>query len=243
MGSTSYDSLWREPPDGSWRLDQRDFCGEIAQVREEGRHSDMTSQEMTQCRAVLGAIQWRVYQTGPQHSAKLGHLQSIISKGDRSTIAEVNKLVREVHAQRDVGLVIHQLCAERDEDLVLVAWSDAALANRPDLSSTGGYIIGFVHKDMVDQGVRGPVNVMSWSSSKLKRVCRSSLAAETQALAECEQELMFLRVQWAEMLGYMTSSWMSLLKHQQKCLEFWSLTQKPSTMLPRMVRSKRAPFP
>ena len=189
-------------PDGSWRLDQRDFCGEISQVREEGRHSDMTNQEMTQCRAVLGAIQWRVYQTGPQHAAKLGHLQSIISKGDRSTIAEVNKLVREVHAQRDVGLVIHQLCAERDEDLVLVGWSDAALANRPDLSSTGGYIIGFVHKNMVEDGVRGPVNVMSWSSNKLRRVCRSSLAAETQALGECEQELMFMRVQWTEMLGH-----------------------------------------
>ena len=59
-------------------------------------------------------------------------------------IAEVNKLVREVHAQRDTDLVIHQLCAERDEDLVLVGWSDAALANRADLSSTGGYIIGCV---------------------------------------------------------------------------------------------------
>ena len=35
----------------------------------------------------------------------------------------------------------------------------------------------------------------------MKRVCRSSLAAEAQALAEAEQELMFLRLQWWEMLG------------------------------------------
>ena len=45
------------------------------------------------------------------------------------------------------------------------------------------------------------MNVMSWSSNKLRRVCRSSLAAETQALGECEQ-VMFMRVQWTEMLGH-----------------------------------------
>ena len=34
-----------------------------------------------------------------------------------------------------------------------------------------------------------------------RRVCRSSLAAETQALAETEQELMFVRCMWQELLG------------------------------------------
>ena len=62
-------------------------------------------------------------------------------------------------------------------------------------------MIGFVHRKMVDEGQRGHVNVISWGSSKLRRVCRSSLAAETQALAEAEQELMFVRTQWREILG------------------------------------------
>ena len=62
-------------------------------------------------------------------------------------------------------------------------------------------MIGFVHREMVDKGIRGPVNLISWGSSRLKRVCRSSLAAETQAMAEAEQELMFIRAQWREMLG------------------------------------------
>jgi len=54
---------------------------------------------------------------------------------------------------------------------------------------------------MVEEGVQGPVNLMSWSSSKLRRVCRSSLAAGTQALAETEQELMFVRCMWQELHG------------------------------------------
>ena len=78
--------------------------------------------------------------------------------------------------------------------------TDAAVGNRPDLSSTGGYIIGMASKEML-QGRRGYVNPLSWRSGKLPCIARSSLAAEVQSLAEGEQELMMLRFQWAEILG------------------------------------------
>ena len=184
-----------------WFLHQKDFCSGIGQVIEDGTTKDLTESERHQCRAVLGAAQWRVYQTAPHHAAKLSHLQSILPKADRKIIAEVNKFVREIFGQKDIGLNIYDLQAQDPDDLVAVAWSDAALANRVDLTSTGGMLIGFVHRRMVDEGQRGPVNVISWGSSKLRRVCRSSLAAETQALAEAEQELMFVRIQWREILG------------------------------------------
>ena len=76
-------SLWEVPPlthcgvelqqlpDGGWRLDQASFCSKLSQIKEDGKHKDLTAQERTQCRAILGAVQWRVYQTGPQHAAKL----------------------------------------------------------------------------------------------------------------------------------------------------------------------------
>ena len=184
-----------------WFLHQKEFCSGIGQVTEDGKSKELTEAERHQCRAVLGAAQWRVYQTGPHHAAKLSHLQSLLPKADRQIIAEINKFVRELYGQRDIGLNIYDLQAEDPNDLVAVAWSDAALANRVDLSSTGGMVIGFVHRKMVDEGQRGHVNVISWGSSKLRRVCRSSLAAETQALAEAEQELMFVRTQWREILG------------------------------------------
>lgn len=161
----------------------------------------MTEHERHQCRAVLGSAQWRVYQTAPHHAAKLSHLQSLLPRGDRGTIDEINRFVREIYGQKEIGLRIHQLAAEDDDDLVAVAWSDASLTNRVDLSSTGGYVIGIVHRKMVDEGIRGPVNVISWSSAKLKRVCRSSLAAETQAFSEAGQELMYVRAEWRELLG------------------------------------------
>ena len=184
-----------------WRLHQSEFCEGINQVEEDGKTKELTENERHQCRAVLGAAQWRVFQTAPHHAAKLSHLQSLLPKADRGIIADINKFVREIYGQRDVGLHTYNLRADRDEDLIAVGWSDAALANRVDLSSTGGMIIGFVHRKMLEQGLRGHVNVISWGSSKLRRVCRSSLAAETQALAEAEQELMMVRLMWRELLG------------------------------------------
>ena len=50
----------------------------------------------TRC-AVLGAVQWRVYQSGPQRAAKLSHLQSVLPRGDSTVLGEINKLVRKVY--------------------------------------------------------------------------------------------------------------------------------------------------
>ena len=48
------------------------------------------------------------------------------------------------------------------------------------------------------EGKRRHVTVVSWSTNKLKRVCRSSLSAEVQALANAEDELHLTRLAWAE---------------------------------------------
>ena len=66
--------------------------------------------------------------TAPHHAAKLSHLQSVLPKADRKIIAEINKFVREIYGQRDLGLNIYDLQAQDPDDLVAVAWSDAALA-------------------------------------------------------------------------------------------------------------------
>ncbi|CAK9114315.1 Retrovirus-related Pol polyprotein from transposon TNT 1-94 [Durusdinium trenchii] len=86
-------------------------------------------------------------------------------------------------------------------EVCFIGWSDAALANRRDLGSTGGYIIAVTSPSMLD-GKRSPLTFVSWRSARLQRKARSSLAAEAQALAECDQELMFCRLAWAELCGF-----------------------------------------
>ena len=65
-------------------------------------------------------------------------------------------------------------------------YSDASLANRPDASSTGGHIFGFMRPEDFAKGTGKP---------------RSSLSAEVQSLADLEQEMMLARLTWRELLG------------------------------------------
>ena len=47
-------------------------------------------------------------------------------------------------------------------------------------------------------GATVPVSICYWQCEKLKRKCRSSLAAEVQEMANAEQDLYFNRLMWAE---------------------------------------------
>ena len=136
---------------------------------EDGEGKELTDNERHQCRAILEAAQWR-YQTGPHHAAKLSHLQSLLPKGDRSTLRDINKFVRELYHLKDEKVIVYDFKAQYDEDIVAVGCSGAALANRVDLFLTGGYVIGFVNKKMLS-GTRGSVSLVSWSTHKLRRVC------------------------------------------------------------------------
>ncbi|CAE7508263.1 GIP [Symbiodinium sp. CCMP2456] len=123
-------------------LEQSEYSASMDQVKFEKRDEKLpaTPEEVTQLRGVLGAIQWRAYSTAPQHMATLSMLQSQTSKATVGTLQQANKLAREVYAQRHMCIRILDLQIDPD-DVTFVAWSDAAVGNRPDLGSTGGYII------------------------------------------------------------------------------------------------------
>lgn len=190
---------------GQCILDHSKFCEKLEQVDIEnvpGRKDNgkATENEISQLRALLGGVQWRVHQTAPQHGAQLSLLQSSMSSATVEILRQANKLAREVFAQRHVPLKIVDLEVNDPKDIVFVGWSDAALGNRPNGQSTGGFLIGATRPEML-QGKLSPVNIIAWKSGKLNRVARSSLAAEVQAFSEAEEELMFVRAQWAEMCG------------------------------------------
>ena len=188
--------------DDAVMLDHSEFCGNLSQMpsRAKGDEAPLTEKEMSQARAILGSAQWRVTQSGPHHAAKLSYLQSFVATRHHSAIDQVNKLVREIYSSRHVSVRVQQLDCEHPERMVMVGYSDASLANRPDGTSTGGHLFGFMHPDDFARG-SGKLNPLGWKSSKLSRVARSSLSAEVQSLADLEQEMMLARLTWCELLG------------------------------------------
>ena len=191
--------------DGSVFLNHADYCSEITPIvlkdKNQSDKEPASSEQLQQLRAILGALQWRVYQSAPQHGARLSMLQSQLAHPTIGTLRETNKLVREVVHGRHVGLKYQKLTVENLEQVTFVAWADAAVGNRRDYSSSGGYFIGACEPSIAN-GKPSKVNPISWKSGKLPRVARSSLSGEIQAYSIAEEELMYVRLQWLEMIGH-----------------------------------------
>ena len=87
----------REEPDFSFTLDLSAFCENIEHVVFQSRadHEPLQAEELTQLRGALSALQWRAHQTAPHLSARLGQLQSEISRAT-ATAKATNKLIGSV---------------------------------------------------------------------------------------------------------------------------------------------------
>ena len=84
-------------------------------------------------------------------------------------------------------------------DLALFTWCDAAWASRPDGHSQGGRITALAGKATIN-GKLSEFTVLDWGSRKLRRVARSSLAAEVQEAGDAEGEQCMARLVLAEVL-------------------------------------------
>ena len=104
-----------------------------------------------------------------------------------------NKVAREIHGARNTSVRVNYLPGVAAEEVVFICWTDAAVANRKDLSSTGGHVVAATSPAML-HGEPAPLTLVAWRSHKLQRIARSSLSAEIQAFSEGEEELMYVRL-------------------------------------------------
>ena len=185
--------------DFSFTMDQARFVHESLSCIELNKGPDRkaTEKEISQLRGAHGGLQWKVTQTGPQFAASLSLLQGQITTATTKTIKETNDLIKAAKAN-DYPITIHAHEQCSWNDLALVTWTDAAQGDRPDGSSTGGYISGFGRRDDILSGSWTSISLVSWGTSKLPRVARSSLAAEIQEACIAEDEAFLIRLMWSE---------------------------------------------
>jgi hypothetical protein len=181
--------------------DQEEYLQQLEEMqlekdRAKQGSSPVTEKERTELRALLGALQWLVTQSRPDASVDVNLIQSEVTTATVDTILTANKIVRKLKSNGVTKLFTKRI----DGEPVLVCWSDASWANRKDAKSTGGYVITMTHPDTLE-GKVGHHTILGWASNKLKRVARSSLAAEVQAMVNGEDELHLCRACWAEFQG------------------------------------------
>ena len=100
-----------------------------------------------------------------------------------------NKVIRKVKSF-DVSISFCKL----EEPLQFVVFCDASHANLPNGGSQGGQVVFM--KD-----AKGFVSPVSWTSKKVRRVCRSTLAAETMSMLDAMDTTIWLQHIVEELTG------------------------------------------
>ena len=155
--------------------------------------SDKLNQlESTQLRSLAGKLNWLVQGTRPDLAFELVELSMQFKKGDVSDWMKGVKAIKK--AQTSDCSVCFPMLGDM-KDWKIIVFSDAALANLSDgKSSTGAHIVMLV-------GVNKLCCPLAWQANKIKRIVRSTIAAEALSLLQGLENAIYLRALMSEVLG------------------------------------------
>jgi transposase InsO family protein/ribonuclease HI len=173
--------------DENIKVNQNDYLDNIGFEELPGRCAgpeiDLNSTEYTLFRSLVGSINWLANGTRPDVSFSMINLSTKFNKAHTSHLKESVKIVKMLKTDQ-FDIVFPKL--DSLHDLKLIVFTDASLANLNGVDSCGGHIIFLCDKD-------NQCSTLAWHSGKLKRIVRSTIAAETMALLDGIEEAMYLR--------------------------------------------------
>lgn len=178
-------------------LDQGKYVNGIEGIRiDPGRakekNSSLTTVEQKQLRRLVGQCNWVAQGTRPDLAYEVVELSSKFKDGHVSDLIRANKNLLKLKQHRSF-IMFPNLGPCRDWKIVV--FSDAAHANMSDgVSSVGGHLILLVGRNKRSVAI-------AWSCSKIKRVVKSTLAAEMLSLSEALDHAIYLKQIIMELTG------------------------------------------
>ena len=142
------------------------------------------------CRSAMGKLNWLATQTHPDISYDVSQLTSSLHSRKVEVIREINKVIRK--AKREPSQVVIPALTQLSS-WKLLTYSDASFANVDGTKSQGGYIIY-----LSDGKQDFP---LAWQSQKVKRVVKSTHAAETLAMVDAAEASLYYKSFMCEILG------------------------------------------
>ena len=146
-------------------------------------------------RGKIGQLSWLASQTRPDINFAVNVLSTRMSEMCDSLCADVNKAIKSVKC-RTVSMMFPKLCLQT---VYILVFSDASFGNVKNGGSQGGFIVF-----LADEALN--LSPICWNSKRMKRVVRSTLAAEALALLEALDSATFFRQFISEMLERNTMS-------------------------------------
>ena len=166
--------------DGSILLDQNSYIASMKEVPGISSHSkhyspskNLDEELTTQMRSAVGQLNWLSSMSRPDLAFHACQMSTIINSATERDIVKLNKVIKDIKSS---PITVWFPKLSLDLGLELHVYTDAAYANLHDGASQGGYIV------FLTDGIRS--SPLDWLSHRLKRVARSTLTAEVQALLD-----------------------------------------------------------
>ena len=186
----------------------------LTATRKKQRDAKATDLEIGQLRSVLGSLNWVARVCRPDISYQLSSLQAIQKEACVEDLVSANKLLRYVQDSPEVG-VFYKFGGVNLDEAVLLSITDASYAADFDVSKSGkamgnrsqsGRLLCLADKDFVKNG-SGHVYLLQHHSNVLRRVCRSTLQAETLSMVAGLEEAEHMRTVMFGMLHSLDKGW------------------------------------
>ncbi|CAE7756515.1 RE2 [Symbiodinium sp. CCMP2456] len=164
-----------------------------APERDSKDRAPLTDAEKKWVASVGGQLNWMARQGRADLAYGISRVQQMAGARDPDTIKMLNQLVKKA---REPYELVYQRLPGTVEDMVFLAVSDASHGSMPKGRSQGGMMILVANKEILEG--ESLVNCLLYHSAVLKRVVRSSLAAEISQAAETLDQCEYVRAMMAE---------------------------------------------
>ena len=143
----------------------------------------LLQEDITKLRSITGSLAWISRQTRPDLGYRVSRLQSSIKDATVSTLTDANAVVVLAHKGHDVKLCF-PAAHLRWNEVGVITVTDASFSNEKNYKSQQGRIhfLGDLKQIKDEKTTTYKVMPLSFGSTTIKRVCRSTLQAETYAL-------------------------------------------------------------
>ena len=159
------------------------------------RSDKLADDEKKEYRALVGQLNWIATQTRPDILFEVCLLSSVFDTATVEDLLHANKFVRKVKSSQ-VTVKFPKL---QSEEISVECFSDASFGSLNNGVSQGGYVVFLSDGD----GNKCPI---SRHSKRVRRVAKSSLAAETLAAMDAPEAAVFISTLLAEFLNVPVTS-------------------------------------
>ena len=178
------------------KIDQDAYINELKEVeiskeRRKEKFAQLNKVEARQLRGLAGQLNWIASQTRPDMAYSACEVSVSIKDATINDLIQANKYIRKAKSESS-GIRIVDL--ENIATCSIICFSDASFANLKGSSSQGGFII-FLYRN------EKSFSPIAWKSFKIKRVVKSTLAAETLALEQALETCFMMKSFLCELLN------------------------------------------